>query len=364
MNSTNLGSSSEPSNTGSDRGHNTVLRAVMTEPGRIQFDRVAVPEPGPGQVRLRIQRIGVCGSDIHVYHGEHPYTGYPVVQGHEFSALVDALGPGVAGPPVGSKVTAMPQVVCGACPPCRRGDEHICDQLRVQGFQAPGCAQQLWITQADKLVLLPNSFTFEQGALVEPASVAVHALRRAGNVQGRRVVVLGAGPIGNLVAQAARAAGADVLITDLSDHRLEIAQRCGLTKTSNAQHESLRQAAERAFDNQGFDLAFECVGVEATLTSVTEALQKGGTLVVVGVFAEKPKVDLGLVQDRELTFTGTLMYQRPDYLQAVEWIASGAIQTDPLMSRHFEFDQYLDAYHFIEANRERTMKVFIDVSHD
>ena len=118
---------------------------------------------------LRIQRIGVCGSDIHVFHGKHPYTSYPVVQGHEFSALVEAVGPGVAGIAPGDKVTAMPQVVCGRCPPCRRGDYHICDRLKVQGFQAPGCAQELWVTAADKIVPLPDGFSFEQGALVEPA---------------------------------------------------------------------------------------------------------------------------------------------------------------------------------------------------
>lgn len=333
----------------------------MVAPGSIEVRQVGIPEPGPGEVRLRIRRIGVCGSDIHVFHGKHPYTSYPVVQGHEFAAVVEALGPGVSHPRVGAKVTALPQIVCGQCAPCLRGEEHICDALRVQGFQAPGCAQQYWVTAAEKLVVLPDDFSFEQGALVEPASVAVHAIRRAGAVRGRNVVVLGAGPIGNLVAQAARAAGAQVLLTDLSQHRLEVAERCGVKHVSNPSRESLQGASARVFGSAGFDLAFECVGVEATLTAATENLQKGGTLVVVGVFAERPRVDLGLVQDRELNFAGTLMYQRPDYEQAVAWIASGAIQTEPLMSRHFALGEYLEAYHFIEAQGDKTMKVFIDV---
>jgi len=304
----------------------------------------------------------VCGSDIHVYHGKHPYTSYPVVQGHEFSALVAAIGPGVQDIKVGDKVTAMPQIVCGSCGPCLRGDEHICDALRVQGFQAPGCAQELWVTAADKIVKLPDAFSFEQGALVEPVSVAVHAIARAGQLQGRRAVVLGAGPIGNLVAQAARAAGASVLITDLSEHRLEIARRCGLPATSNPGVEDLAAASRRVFGEQGFDLAFECVGVEATLDAAVANLAKGGRLIVVGVFGDKPRVDLGLVQDRELSIAGTLMYQRPDYEQAVAWIASGDIVTEPLMSEHFALDQYMDAYRFIDRERERTMKVFIDVA--
>ena len=337
-------------------------RATMTAPGQIEISEASTPVPGSGEVLLRIQRIGVCGSDIHVFHGKHPYTSYPVVQGHEFSALVEAVGPGVTGVDVGDKVTAMPQVVCGKCPPCLRGDEHICDVLKVQGFQAPGCAQQLWVTAADKLVKLPSSFSFEQGALVEPISVAVHAIARAGSLAGRRAVVLGAGPIGNLVAQAARASGASVLITDLSEHRLAIARRCGLQHTSNPAQEDLSVAVQRAFGDQGFDLAFECVGVEATLTAAVASIAKGGTLVVVGVFGDKPRIDLGLVQDRELHIVGTLMYQRPDYEQAVAWIASGDIVTEPLMSEHFPMDRYLDAYRFIDEKRDLTMKVFIDVA--
>lgn len=337
-------------------------RATMTAPGQIEISEASVPAPGPGEVLLAIQRIGVCGSDIHVFHGKHPYTSYPVVQGHEFSALVAAVGPSVSGISPGDKVTAMPQIVCGQCPPCRRGDEHICDVLRVQGFQAPGCAQELWVTAADKIVKLPASFSFEQGALVEPVSVAVHAVARAGELQGRRAVVLGAGPIGNLVAQAARASGAEVLITDLSDYRLDVAQKCGLAFTSNPGREDLGQASRRVFGGKGFDLAFECVGVESTLTAATENLAKGGTLIVVGVFGEKPRMDLGLVQDRELRIAGTLMYQRPDYEQAVAWIASGDIVTEPLMSEHFAMADYLEAYRYIDAKRDRTMKVFIDVA--
>ena len=216
--------------------------------------------------------------------------------------------------------------------------------------------------RGDKIVPLPQAFSFEQGALVEPVSVAVHAVARAGSLQGRRVAVLGAGPIGNLVAQVARSGGAQVLITDLSDHRLEIARQCGIGWTSNARDETLAAAAQRAFGPAGFDVAFECVGVEPTITAAIATLQKGGTLVVVGVFGDKPRVDLGLVQDRELNIHGTLMYQRDDYLRAVELIASGQVITQPLMSRHFPLDDYAQAYSFIETEGDKAMKVFIDVA--
>jgi L-iditol 2-dehydrogenase len=337
-------------------------QAVMTAPGQIEVREIPAPTPGPGEVLLRIQCIGVCGSDVHVNHGLHPYTGYPVVQGHEFSAVIEEVGPDVTELRPGMKVTSMPQITCGECAPCQRGDYHICDHLRVQGFQAPGCAQELWVTSADSIVVLPEVFGFEDGALVEPLSVAVHAVGQAGDLTGRRVAVLGAGPIGNLVAQVAHAAGAQVLITDLSAYRLEVAQQCGLTGTSNAKAETLIQASERVFGKRGFDVAFECVGVEPTITAAIETIQKGGTLVIVGVFGEKPRIDLGLVQTNELNLRGTLMYQAKDYARAIELLASGQICTGPLKSRHFPLEQYLDAYRFIDAEGDRSMKVFIDLA--
>jgi L-iditol 2-dehydrogenase len=338
-----------------------VKQAVMTAPGKIEIREVAPPAPGPGEVLVRVRRIGICGSDVHVNHGRHPYTTYPVIQGHEYSATIEALGEGVTGLRVGATATSLPQIVCGTCAPCLRGDEHICDSLKVQGFQAPGCAQELWTTAAQKIVELPDAFSVEEGALVEPLSVAIHAVARAGPLAGRNVAVVGGGPIGNLVAQVAKSEGANVLLSDLSAYRLELAERCGIAFTSNAGTETLRVASRRAFGPRGFDVAFECVGVEPTMTAAVDAIQKGGTLVVVGVFGERPRVDLGLVQDRELNLRGTLMYQRRDYLRAVELLAAGNVTVGPLMSAHFPLADYPEAYRYLERAHDRAMKVFIDV---
>jgi len=334
----------------------------MTEPGKIEFGDVAEPEVGKGQIRLRVKQIGVCGSDVHVNHGKHPFTSYPVVQGHEFSGQVEAVGEGVTKVNIGDKATARPQVVCGKCRPCLRGDYNICDVLRVEGFQAPGCAQDLFVTTEDKIVPLPDSLTFEQGALVEPAAVGVHSTGRAGELKGKNVVVLGAGPIGNLVAQMVRCRGAKkILITDLSDFRLEIAKQCGTANTSNAAKESLAEAAERVFGEEGFEVAFEAVGVEATMDAAVGNIEKGGTIVVLGVFGEKPRIDMSIVGDREQSIIGTLMYKHKDYVKAVELIASGEVITEPLVTKHFSFEQYVDAYKFIDAQGDKTLKVMIDL---
>ncbi|HUW20750.1 MAG TPA: alcohol dehydrogenase catalytic domain-containing protein [Sedimentisphaerales bacterium] len=337
-------------------------QAVMTEPGRIEFRDVPEPKAGAGQILLRVRQIGVCGSDVHVNHGKHPFTSYPVVQGHEFSAQVEAVGPGVRNIKPGMKATARPQLVCGKCRPCRRGDYNICDVLKVQGFQAPGCAQDLFVTTTDRVVPLPNSLTFEQGALVEPAAVAVHSTGRAGDLKGKNVAVLGAGPIGNLVAQVARCRGAKkILITDLSDFRLEIAKKCGIRNTCNAGVEPLAEASHRVFGSKGFDVAFEAVGVEATMAAAVDAIQKGGRIVVLGVFGEKPRIDMSIVGDRELSLIGTLMYKHEDYVRAVQLIAKGKVITKPLVTKHFLFEQYAEAYKFIDEQGDKTLKVMIDL---
>lgn len=337
-------------------------RATMTAPGVVEIG--VVPEPpalGPDEVLLRIRRIGVCGSDVHVNHGRHPFTSYPVIQGHEFSGVIEQVGSAVAGLRPGTKATATPQVTCGRCAPCRRGDYHICDDLKVQGFQAPGCAQELFVTRADRIVPLPDTFTFEQGALVEPVAVGVHATARVPSVRGRRVVVLGAGPIGNLLGQVVQADGGKVLVTDVSEHRLGIARACGLADTSNGAEEALPDAVRRTFGAGGFDLAFDCAGAQETIAAAVENIQKGGTLVLVAVYGDQPRVNTGVIQDRELTLTGTLMYRHDDFVRAVDLIRSGRVVTAPLESAHFPLERFGEAYRFIDDARDRIMKVFIDV---
>ncbi len=337
-------------------------QAVMIQPGRIEMRESPRPEAGPSEVLLQIRRIGICGSDIHVWHGKHPFTSYPVVQGHEYSATIAALGPNVAEVRVGMKATARPQLTCGECEPCRRGDYNICNHLKVQGFQAPGCAQDFFPVPLDRLVLLPDSMSYEMGALVEPAAVAAHATRRSGDLTGLDVVVLGAGTIGNLLAQAARCRGAkNVLITDKSEFRLGKAKECGVQAVCDVRDEKLHAAALRAFGKPGFDVVFEAAGSEEALDDAVQNVRKSGRIVAVGVFEQKPKVDVSVIGDRELNLIGTLMYKHEDYLEAVQWIASGALRTEPLIARHFAFEQYAEAYRFIERQADQTLKVMLDV---
>lgn len=339
-----------------------MLQAIMTAPGKIEFRDIPIPEIGGRQVLVRIMRIGVCGSDIHVYHGKHPYTSYPVVQGHEASGVVERVGSAVAGFKKGDKVTIQPQVVCGKCYPCRHGDYHICDNLKVMGFQTTGMASEYFVVDAEKLLRLPDDMTFDEGAMVEPLAVAVHALGRSGSVGGKKIVVLGAGPIGNLVAQAAKGMGAEsVLITDISDHRLRIASDCGINNCVNPLVQDLDKEIVGTLGNDRADLILECVGVDSTIEQAINCARKGSDVVIVGVFGDKPKVDFGLVQDRELRLIGTLMYREEDYRKAIALINDKKVSLKPLMTDHFAFRDYLKAYQHIDAKKSELMKVMIHV---
>jgi L-iditol 2-dehydrogenase len=335
-------------------------QSVMTSPGVIEMREMPVPQPAPTEVLLRIKRIGVCGSDIHVWHGKHALTPYPVVQGHEVSGVVEKVGSSVRGFSAGETVTFQPQVTCGTCYPCRHGAYHICDNLKVMGFQTTGAGSEFFAVDADKVLKLPKGMDVEHGAMIEPEAVAVHALGRAGSVKGLKVLVLGAGPIGNLVAQTARGLGASqVMITDVSDFRLGKARECGIELCVNPSTTDLAAAAVKEFGDGKADLILECVGSPATITQGIAVARKGTDIIVVGVFGDKPVVDMGTVQDRELRLIGTLMYQEPDWKKAIELVSSGKVKLAPLITDHFPFAEYTKAYEYIEAHRERAMKVMI-----
>jgi len=339
-----------------------IRQAVMLSPKTIEIREVANVLPGPEEVLIRVKRIGVCGSDIHVWHGLHPYTEYPVVQGHEVSGLVAEIGEAVVGFTVGDKVVFLPQVTCGFCYPCRHGMSHICDNLQVMGFQTDGAAQEYFPVHYTKVLKLPNIISLDQAALIEPISVAVHAITKAGGVQDKKVIVLGAGNIGNLVGQVALASGArGVLITDISEYKLDKARQCGLAHAINPHKMDLTNAVKTVFGPEKADVIFECVGAQETIFDAINVARKGSMIVVVGVFSTRPLVDLGLVQDRELELKGTLMYQKPDFERAIDLVSNQKLNLNQLITHRFPFQKYSEAYESIERMEGENMKVMIEL---
>lgn len=340
----------------------SMIQQVMTAPGEIMFREIPVPELEPNQVLVRIQMIGICGSDIHVYHGKHPFTTYPVTQGHEVSGDIVALGEGTEGFEIGQKVTIEPQVFCGQCHPCTHGKYNLCEELKVMGFQTTGCASTYFAVDASKVTPIPQDMSFEEGAMIEPLAVAVHAVRRSGDVTGKRVVVLGAGPIGNFVSQAARGLGAEtVMVTDISDYRLTLAKQCGAHVTVNTRSKDLAEAMVEYFGHDKADVIFDCAGNNITMNQAIRSARKGSTIILVAVFADMGNVDLAKLNDSELDLNTSMMYRHEDYVKAIDLVNEGKIHLKPLMSKVFPFSQYKQAYEYIEENREKTMKILVNV---
>lgn len=340
-------------------------QALMHQPGTIEIREVpdlqadALKE---NEILIQIRKIGICGSDIHVYHGEHPATPYPVVQGHEYSAQVVAHGEKVLKVKKGDKVTARPQLTCGKCGPCLRGQYNACQELKVQGFQAWGVAQDLFIVPEDRVVKLPDHMTFEEGALVEPAAVGAHSTRRASSLLGKNVVVSGAGTIGNFVAQFAKARGAKkVILTDINQFKLDKAKECGLEFSINLTQESFVEGIQRILGKEGFQVGFEAAGVQQSLDVLIQNLEKGGEIVILGVYAKNPTVNMFYLGEHELNVFGSMMYRQEDYEEAVEWIDKKAIITQALISKQFPFEAYKEAYQYIEQHSHQVMKVMIDL---
>lgn len=335
----------------------------MVEPKHIEFKEVAEPKAADltaHQVLVHIKRIGICGSEIHSYHGLHPATFYPVVQGHEYSGVVVAVGRAVSVCKPGDHITARPQLVCGKCNPCKRGQYNVCEHLRVQAFQADGAAQDFFVVDDDRVAKLPEGMSLDYGAMIEPSAVGAHASNRT-DVKGKNVVVSGAGTIGNLIAQFCIARGAkNVLITDVSDLRLAKARECGIQHTLNITKKPLKEAARELFGEEGYQVGFEVAGVEVSIRSLMETIEKGSDIVVVAVFAKDPALSMFYLGEHELRLIGSMMYRHEDYLTAIDYVSKGIVNLKPLVSNRFAFEEYDDAYQFIDTHRETSMKVLID----
>ena len=339
-----------------------MLQQVMTKPGEIIFKEVPIPGINKDQVLVKIMNIGICGSDIHVYHGEHPFTHYPVTQGHEVSGEILRVGKNITEFHVGQKVTIEPQVYCGKCYPCRHGKYNLCEELKVMGFQTTGTASEYFPVDASKITPIPDEMSYEEGAMIEPLAVAVHGVKQMGDVKGMNIAVLGAGPIGNLVAQAAKGMGAaKVMITDISDFRLMKAKECGIDVCVNTKDTNFGEAMIDAFGSDKADVIYDCAGNNITMGQAIKYARKGSTIVLVAVFAGMAEIDLAIANDHELDIKSTMMYRHDDYVDAIGLVNKNKVRLRPLISKTFAFREYLRAYQYIDDNRETTMKVIIDV---
>jgi L-iditol 2-dehydrogenase len=334
-----------------------MLQTRLPKAFTVEFNEIDIPEIKPDEVLIRVKRFGICGSDIQIYHGKHQYMTFPVVQGHEASGTIDKVGAKVKGIKPGQLVTIQPQIFCGKCEPCKTGHPNVCQNLKVYGVHTDGMGQDYFAIPAEKVIPLPEGFSPDDGALIEPITVGVGAIRRCGDVKGKSVCVLGAGPIGNFTAQVAQALGADVLITDINQKKLDIAAASGIRHCDNTSSHSLKESIAETFGSKGADFIIDCAGAPASLTSALKAARPASVVAVVANFKVPVEIEMPLIQRQQIDLRGVMMYLREDFFTAVDLVSSGKVNTKGIISRYFPISELKEAYDYIDANALDIMKV-------
>ena len=306
--------------------------AVLHSPGDVRLEEVPVPTPGPREVLIRVAAVGVCGSDIHYYeHGRIAdfVVESPLVLGHEASGVVVAAGAEASLRP-GTRVAMEPGVPCGHCRQCRTGRYNLCPDVRFFATPPIDGAFAQYVTLDEAFAHpVPDSLSDEAAALIEPLSVAVWANRKARVEPGMSVLVSGAGPIGLLCAQVAKARGAArIVVTDVSEHRLQVARRLGAHEVVNVRERDPRSVISDA------DVLLECSGSPQAIDSGIRCVAPAGTVVLVGMGDPTVPVPVDVVQRNELWVTGTFRYAHA-YPAAIALAASGAVELDGLVTSHF-----------------------------
>ncbi|MFZ4815653.1 MAG: zinc-dependent alcohol dehydrogenase [Phototrophicaceae bacterium] len=322
-------------------------RVKIAAPHELTVIEDDTPQPQAGEVLLAIRTIGICGSDLHVYEGQHPFVTYPVLPGHEVCGDIIAVGAGVDPTLIGKKAVIEPSLPAGKLPHFGEGRYNISSDLRVMGFQAPGAMAEQFAVPLNRIHLLPEGFSDDLGASVEPTAVAVHAVRLVSGIAGLRIGVIGAGAIGLLTAQVAKTYGAaQVTIADLDPARLDVAMTLGLTATPQL------QAGE-------YDVVFECVGVQASIRSALLACTKGARVVVMGVFGKDASIPMGIIQDWELQLMGSLMYTGDDYREAIRLLGESLVRVDCIITHRYPLAQAEAAFHKA-LERGQAIKVLLE----
>ena len=335
-----------------------------------QLQILDTPEPElttPHDVLLRIDAVGVCGSDVHYYTTGR--IGTQVVQfpervGHECAGTVIEVGMEVTGLRAGQRVAVDPLVACGQCDQCRSSRRHTCRQQRFLGNpgEAPGALADVLRMPAESCYPVPDCMTQVQAALVEPFSIGLYAQRLSFMRPGAKIAVLGSGPIGLCVLLACRAFGAGTTyITDLLDERLEVARRCGAHWAGNPQKTDVVAAISQV-EPLGLDCVFECAGEQQTLDQAVEILKPGGQLLIVGIpELDRVSFNIHTLRRKEIQIRN-VRRQNHCTAPAVEMISCGAVNVDPLVTHHFSIAQTKEAFNLVDGYRGGVVKAIIHVS--
>ncbi len=336
--------------------------AVLRDYYKMQIEEVPEPEPAPNEVKIRVAVVGICGSEMHAYKGTHPFRHPPSIQGHEMAGDVVAMGSEVRRFAIGDRVTLDPQRVCGVCDDCRSGHPNSCTKKIMLGVQEwPGAFGRYIVAPEQQIYKLPDHVSYEEGSMVEPLSVGVHAVRQAGVKPGSSVLILGGGTIGLCALAGARAAGAaQVIITDAFDFNLEVAKKLGATATVNVRRQDVNQVVAEVTGGKGVDAALVAVGVPAVVNQAIAAVKRRGEVVLIGLFHEPISIqDSFAIISAERVLRGSQTYNPEDVQRALDLISTGQVDVKAMITHRLPIDDAQHAFEMVDKRLEDSIKVIL-----
>ncbi len=333
--------------------------AVLYGPHDLRLADIPVPKIADSRdVLIRVRAVGICGSDVHAYHGKLATVVYPRVIGHEVVGEVAEIGSGVTVFKVGDHVTVDPVVSCGKCPACRAGRQNVCRDVKCIGVACEGGLVEYFVFPEAGVYRLPPELPWRDAVLAEPYSIGAQVVSRGGVVAGDRMLVMGAGPIGLVILQAAKRLGAKVLITDLAESRLELAKRLQADVTVNPAKQDLAQAVSEFTGGYGVNVAVDAVGAPALFEQAVEMTAPAGRVVIIGFNPAPAQVPELPITRKELDIRGSRM-NAGKFPEVIRWITGGEVQTAPLITHEFKLDELQNAFDILDKEPEKVCKVII-----
>lgn len=338
-----------------------MLAARLTSGYKVEYIDIPVPQINENEVLVKLTNMGICGSDMHMYHGTHPYMSYPVIPGHEISGVVEKVGSNVNGYNVGDKVLIYPQVVCNNCYSCKIKRYNICENLKVMGVHMNGGATKYMSVEPFNLCKAPKNLDLEMIPLAEPLAVGIGAVKRSINYKGANIVVVGAGTIGNLTAQAAKIMGANkVMITDVKQKRLDYAKECGIEYCVNTQNISLKDAIIKVFGPvRKADIIIDCAANTNVFNSIMQAARKNSTIVFTGNYNNKVEFNIPIMQRQEINLIGHIMYVKDELYEALDMLDKNIVYVKNFITQRYSLEEIDKAFEFADKNAANVLKVII-----
>jgi L-iditol 2-dehydrogenase len=338
---------------------------LLSQYNQLDIADVPAPEPGQDEILVRVAACGICGSDVHGYDGGSGRRIPPIVMGHEAAGVVDSIGPGVTRFQPGDRVTFDSTVYCGKCEFCLQGEINLCNNRQVIGvscaeFRRAGAFAESVVVPERISYHLPEALAFEEAAMLEAVSVALHGVRVSEMKGGETALVIGAGMIGLLTLQAAKALGAGkVWIADIDESRLKTAKTVGADETLLLSGDLLVKEIQRRTGGRGVDLVLEAVGRNETIAASIASVRKGGTVTLIGNISPEVKLPLQVVVSRQIRLQGSCA-SSGEYPQAMELLANGKIKVKPLITAVAPLEDGPQWFSRLHAGEPNLMKVVLD----